>query len=81
MDNRYYAYDCPALMQDGRFLTNYLPRQTLNQFIRRTNNIETSEDYRHFLQNNGDVIANRERSFLQQANTCGVHGQCVPPKQ
>ena len=77
MDNRYYKYGCPELMQDGRFLTNYMPKRTFDQIIRNVNNIEGSADYRIFLQSNTETIMAREREYLQQTRTCGVNGQCV----
>ena len=52
MDNRYYEYKCPALMSDGRHLTNYINASVINQKIRKINKIESSDDYRAFLQKN-----------------------------
>ena len=78
MDNRYYSYGCPALMSDGRFLTSYVDSDIYNQYIRNINNIKTSCQYRHFLQNHGDDILNKEREYLIRNNTCSVYGNCVP---
>ena len=77
MDNRYSNYGCPALMQDARFITNYLPSRTIEQYVRHINDIGSAQDYKLFLQKNGDVIMNRERDFMNKTNTCGVHGKCV----
>ena len=44
MDNRYHTYGCPELMQDGRFLTNFTPKRTFEQMIRKVNDIESSAD-------------------------------------
>jgi len=76
MDNRYVMYGCPPLMQDGRFITNYLPNRTVEQYIRSINNIDSAQDYRAFLQVNGDIIINREREFITKQNTCCVNGTC-----
>ena len=76
MDNRYHTYGCPALMQDGRFITNFMPKRTFEQIIRQLNNIESSADYRMFLQKNGETIMNRENDYFVKNNTCGVNGQC-----
>ena len=76
MDNRYVKYGCPALMQDGRFITNYLPNRTIEQYIRAINNVDSAQDYRLFLQQNGDVIMNREREYMLKQNTCQVNGIC-----
>jgi hypothetical protein len=78
MDNRYWSYGCPALMQDGRFLTNYVRFNVFDQNIRYINNIETAFEYRKFLQTNGDIILNREREFLNKNNRCQVNGACLP---
>ena len=56
MDNRYYSYDCPPLMNDGRFISNYVRSSLFDQYIRNTNNLESSQDFRNFLQNNGSTI-------------------------
>lgn len=78
MDNRYSAYGCPALMSDGRFVTNHMDNGDFNQFIRRVNKIQTSHEYRSFLQNNGDKIISRERNHLLKKYTCPTHGKCMP---
>ncbi len=77
MDNRYYKNSCPALMQDGRFITNFIPKRSFEQFIRNVNNINTSAEYRQFLQNNGETIMNKEREHIEKTNTCGVNGMCL----
>ena len=78
MDNRYYHYKCPPLMQDARFITNYTKNSTFEQFIRNVNNIDSAQEYKKFLQDNGDSIINRERAYLESVQTCPVQGKCVP---
>jgi len=65
-------------MQDARFITNYTKNSTFEQFIRNVNQIESAQEYKQFLQQNGDTIINRERAYLESINTCAVHGKCVP---
>jgi hypothetical protein len=77
MDNRYFNRSCPPLMQDGRFITNFMESRIFEQIIRNVNNIESSHDFRAFLQQNGNTIMNRERAFMNKYNTCDVNGQCV----
>ena len=77
MDNRYWGNGCPALMQDGRFLTNYVRGAVFDQFVRNVNEIKSSTEYRQFLQAEGDKILNRERAYLIKNNTCEVNGKCV----
>ena len=78
MDNRYFNYGCPALMQDGRFLTNYVRSRVFDNAIRNINSIDSAQNYKLFLQKNGDTILNNERVILQELNTCDVSGRCVP---
>jgi len=77
-DNRYFSHNCPALMQDGRFITNYTRQRVIDQYIRDINNIESAQDYKDFLQNNGDTIINRERAYNDENNVCRNDGKCMP---
>jgi hypothetical protein len=77
MDNRYWSNGCPALMQDGRFITNYLRTSIIDQVVREVNGIKSSNEYRLFLQNNTESIINKERENLLKNNTCNVDGRCV----
>ena len=77
MDNRYGKYGCPALMSDGRFVTNYMDSDVFNQFIRKVNKIPSSHEYRQFLQKNGDKLISRERNFLLKKYTCPSQGRCL----
>ena len=61
MDNRYYKYNCPALMSDGRFTTSYVDNHVINQYIRTTNKLHNSYDYKKFLQHNASAIIKRDR--------------------
>lgn len=78
MDNRYFKNGCPPLMQDGRFITNYVENRVFEQYIRNINNLESAQDYKHFLQNNATTIMDRERAHQEQTNTCSLNGACVP---
>jgi hypothetical protein len=77
MDNRYSAQGCPAL-HDYRFLTNYQPARSFEQFIRNVNQIGSAQDYKSFLEKNGTTIMSRELAYFENNNTCSVHGVCVP---
>lgn len=78
MDNRYYNYNCPALMNDARFINSYVRSSTFDQYIRNANDIKSANEYRHYLQNNGDQIINNIKAYLRQSNTCSVEGKCLP---
>ena len=73
MDNRYWSNGCPALMHDGRFITNYVKNNIVDQVVRNLNNINSSTDYRLFLQQNGDIIINKEREYIIKNNTCNIN--------
>ena len=55
MDNRTvnnkYA-GCPAIMMDGRILTDYRPSLYVDSMLMQANGIGSSNDYRKFLMNN-----------------------------
>jgi hypothetical protein len=78
MDNRYYKYGCPGINIDSRNLTNYYSFRSFEQFIRTTNNLNSAQDYKNFLQMNGETIMNRENAYIVKNNTCGVGGRCNP---
>jgi hypothetical protein len=79
MDNRYPT--CPPLMSDGRHGTNYYDNDVFNQTIRMLNKIEDNHQYRNFLQSNANELIARERKYLVDTFTCGVHGKCGSEKQ
>jgi hypothetical protein len=78
MDNRYFSYGCPPLMQDGRFLTSYVRSNVFDQFIRNVNQVNSSQEYRELLQTKGDDMLNKERAELIKNNVCNVNGVCLP---
>jgi len=77
MDNRYFKYNCPAIWSDSRNLTNYYENRIFEQFIRNTNNIQSAQEYKHFLQNNAELIMTKASNYYIANNTCSVDGQCV----
>ena len=77
MDNRYYKYGCPPLMSDARFITSWVDSDVVNQYIRHVNKITSSNDFRMFLQQNGDQIINKERAYVVKKNTCNIDGKCA----
>ena len=42
-------YDFPPIMTDGRNYASWLPNGEINENIRKTNNIQTNNDYRKYL--------------------------------
>lgn len=78
MDNRYYKYNCPPLMNDGRFISTYVRSRVFDQYIRNVNELDNSNDYRHFLQNNGNQILNNLKAFHRENSLCKIEGKCLP---
>jgi len=78
MDNRYFNNKCPPLMNDGRFITNYMESRVVEQYVRKMNNLESAQDYKNFLQQNADAIMERERKFADNNNKC-THTDACPP--
>lgn len=72
MDNRYFANGCPPLMSDGRFITNYTNNSVMNQYVRNMNNLNSTHDYRVFIQENAETIMNNERKFNEDNNMCST---------
>ena len=67
-NNKYF--DCPALMADGRIMTDYRQNGTLNDMIRLNNNVMSSYDYRQFLQSNAQDIMNINENYIVEKNGC-----------
>ena len=67
-NNKYF--DCPALMSDGRIMTDYRQSGTLNDMIRLNNNVLSSNQYRQFLTNNAVEIMNINNQYISEKNSC-----------
>lgn len=79
MDNRYFKQGCPPLMHDGRFITNYNRFPIFEQYIKNINKISSAQEYRQFLQKNGDTIINNERAYFNKVATCNILGSNTIP--
>ena len=78
MDNRYYKYNCPPIMNDGRFISSYVRSRVFDQYIRSSNNVDSAQNYKHFLQDNADQIINNTKAYLRENNICKIEGKCLP---
>jgi len=76
MDNRYFNFNCPPLMSDGRFITNYMESRVFEQNIRNLNKLESALDYKDFLQKNATLIMNNEITYNENNNTCVLSESC-----
>lgn len=78
MNNSYVNRDCPPLMSDGRFVTDYRPSCEVHSAIRYHNNLYDSNQFRQFLINNGDKL--REMTAQHYINLRGCNScQFVHP--
>jgi len=62
--------DCPPLMSDGRFITYYNSSNDLTEAARKINGIRNPNEFRTFMQNNGDKFINAERNYFDKNNRC-----------
>lgn len=51
-----YFQECPPLMSDGRWQTDYTSTPVRDHIIASINNIQRDDDYRHFLEMFGQKI-------------------------
>jgi hypothetical protein len=65
-------------MNDGRFISSYVRSRVFDQYVRNVNNVNSAQEYKHFLQNNGDQIINNLKGYLRETNTCRIEGKCLP---
>jgi len=74
MDNFYNK--CPAMMDDGRFVSDYKSATRRNEYIKYINNIDRDDQFRSFLQNNANTIMDNVWNHHEQNDTCSVN-RCV----
>ena len=72
MDN--FHIGCPARMSDGRFLTDHRTANTREQYIKAINGFVNDDEFRLFLQKNGEQIMDKEWDVLRKKNSC--HTEC-----
>lgn len=68
MDNFYN--ECPAKMEDARFLTDYRSSNTREQYIRSINGVTNTHESRTFLIENAEKIMDAEWEYLSLSNSC-----------
>ena len=61
--------NCPAIMEDGRLITTYMPHKTYNYKIMNELGLKNSNEYREFLQDKAEnIITNLHSTFIK--NSC-----------
>ena len=70
MNNAPQNFNCPPLMNDGRFITDYRPSCTSMYAFQRANGIMTSYQLRLFMQRYGEMLMAADRSRDRQNYSC-----------
>lgn len=74
MDNVYFSLGCPPKMQDGRYITDYQPKDTLDEYYQRTLAATDEHDYRLKLQQKGTQLLRDVVLTQVKSNTCKCNG-------
>lgn len=74
--NIYKKDGCPALMSDGRFITNHGSTRDLTDAMRKLNGFRDPNQFRTFMQKYGDQFMNSERNDILRKNTCNPTMSC-----
>jgi CHAD domain-containing protein len=61
---------CPAKMERARQFTDYRTATRREQYNKNINGIVRDDDYRQFLQNNGEAILDKVWEHDKQVNSC-----------
>ena len=70
-DNKFgKCCNCPALMSDGRFMTNYLSTQKIVTNLKEMNNITDENEFRLYLQKNAVNIIKSQKEYNLKNNNC-----------
>lgn len=75
-NNVYFKDGCPAIMNDGRFITNYNSSNELTETMRKMNGFKSSNQFRTFMQTNGNLFMETEREYQIKNNTCMPSTAC-----
>lgn len=75
-NNVYYKDGCPAIMSDGRFITYYNSTNELTEAMRKMNGFRSPNQFRNYMQKNGDLFMNAERDHVIKENTCSPAVAC-----
>ena len=70
-NNALHNKDCPPLMSDQRFATDYRPSCQLHDLINKQNNLLDSHQQRQFLQHNAVKLMNLNLQHFNQRANCG----------
>ena len=69
--------DCPARMSDGRFTTDLRSSSRRDETYKHLNNIVRDDEYRAFLQKNGEILISKMWEYNKTHNSCNHVKECV----
>ena len=78
-NNKYF--DCPPRMDDGRHFTDYRPSSYVNDLIRYTNKVMSSNQYRQFMISNGEKIMELNNKYNDMKNGCSECNATMIPTE
>lgn len=72
MNNVSKNNDCPPRMSDGRFFTDYRPRNDIHlaRFVAHDPSRTSNDDFRTHLVRDADVYMHQDRAAAYNANAC-----------
>lgn len=80
--NQHLERKCPAMMSDGRFLSNWESSQVINDKIAITNGFipgkMDNNRYRQFLQHNGNRLREIEWKHFRENYSCPRVSKAIP---
>jgi hypothetical protein len=79
MNNALHNQDCPPLMSDGRFATDYRPSCYVHDLLMKQNGIGNSYDFKQFMTQNANNMQKVNFDFINAKNNCGSCGGYVLP--
>lgn len=74
MNNALENHDCPPLMSDGRFATDYRPSCYVHDLIMKQNGITNSYDLKLLLTSRALELQKINRDYYQNKNSCSSCG-------
>ena len=71
-------FNCPPLMEDGRFITDYRPSCSLHYEIMRNNGICSAYQFKEFMQNHADKIHQQQTEQFRYYSQCNCNKRVAP---
>jgi hypothetical protein len=75
MTDNFYR-NCPPMMSDGRLFTDYRADIRTNEYIKYVNGIGRDDEYRIFLQENGEEILDKQWDVTRKNKSCW-NNECI----